>query len=276
MFNPSYRPPAPIRAKPDPKDFFTPRPEREIADTITMTRTLLFIEPEHVAPIATSLLVGGPVFISPSASPHAVTAARLLTRQWIDVDEPRLDTIGPGDRWMKNNVTYLSSLLNRGDGAIMDYTSFSGTKTHPFPCHASVNLYLKIKTGDRPHADICGPRICVTPLRAVFRISSTTKRLGPKEYDSLSDYLFSTDTGRAQYRDFECAPETYASDGLLTLFRCALPEDFTTVSGPDIESDAWNQPYMMPGEDLTLDMSYPEGITGTYIINRYDRHDNDE
>lgn len=255
--------------RPDPKDFFSPRREFEIADTIVMHRHLLFIEPAAVPYFATAIISGAPVVLAVNASMHADFAAGLFNQQWSDPLAPKFHVPRPGDV-SDNDLASVRRMVSGSQGGVLDYVYFTGNGTNPFPHHAACTLYTD--------TDICadsrithGPFVPYKPFNQAQYgyIGTTTKKIGPGEYTSAIDYLFSTDAVPGDSTEmYRTAPDDHRTTPVLCLRLAVGDDSMFRLSGTALDDPAWAQPYIEPGTDLMLDMERPTGTTCVYTMNR--------
>lgn len=256
--------------RPDPKDFFSPRRDIEIADTIVMHRHLLFIEPAAVPYFATAIISGAPVMLAGSASMHADFAASLFNAQWSDPLAPKFHVPRPGDV-SDAELADVQNMVAVSQGAVLDYVYFTGHGTSSFPRHAACTLYADTDV-------TCGPIITYGPFvpfmpytRARYGyLATTTKKTGPGEYGSLADYLFSTDAvpdSRAAWYLGQPGWDDYKTPEVC--LRLAVGDDnMARLSGTPLDDPSWAEPYVEPGTDIMLDVDRPTGATAVYTLRR--------
>ena len=260
--------------RPNPNDFFAPRTEFEIADVIVMHRHLLFLEPAVVPVIASSIISGAPALLANTASLHAMKAANLINAQWLDPHAPKFHVPTPGS-FSERDFNGVRHVAADGEGAVLDFVYFTGTHTTSFPRHAGCTLYLD--------TDVCGTsRITAGPALpfAPFTwhgawtghcaIGTTTKKVGPRDYDSHADYLFSTDAVRGDHHGHYLGADDWSEpeDPVLYIQSVAMDLDMHHIGGTPLGDKTWRMDYIEPGSDLMLDMNWPEGITCTYMLER--------
>lgn len=260
--------------RPNPKDFFTPRREFEIADTIVMHRHLLFIEPAAVPYFATAIISGAPVVLAGSASMHADFAAGLFNQQWIDPLAPKFHVPRPGDV-SDNDIARVKRMVTRSQGGVLDFVYFTGHGANPFPRHATCTLFLDTSVVDS-EVIVHGPYVAHTPSTWIpyNGLVTTTKKVGPGEYDSLADYLFSTDAVPGDSTEMYQTPHEKKYDLNVLCLRDIVGDDnMFRLSGIALDDAAWSQPYIEPGTDLMLDMDKPTGTTAVYTLHRNPKDD---
>lgn len=254
---------------PNPRDFFTPRAEFEIADVIIMHRHLLFLEPTAVPIIASSIISGAPALLPDISSLHAMKAADLINAQWLDPLAPKFHVPTPGS-FSEKDFNRVRRVAAGGKGAALDFVYFTGTHGHPFPRHAACALYLD--------TDVCGTSRITSGPALPFApfiwhgawsehcgIGTTTKKVGPRDYDSHTDYLFSTDAVRGDHSVHYLPADDWTGPDDPALHVRSITMNMSThhMTGTPPDDKAWAMPYVEPGKDLMLDMDWPEGITST-------------
>lgn len=256
--------------RPNPKDFFSPRRDIDIADTIVMHRHLLFIEPAAVPYFATAIISGAPVVLAGSASMHADFAAGLFNAQWTDPLAPKFHVPQPGNV-SDDDIAGVQNMVASSQGAVLDFVYFTGHGTSSFPRHAACVMYADTDVTCGTHITY-GPFVPFKPfnLARFGYLGTTTKKTGPGEYGSLADYLFSTDTVPDNRAAWYLQGPGHESQHLpIMCLRLAVGDDnMARLSGTPLDDPSWAEPYVEPGTDIMLDMDRPTGATAVYTLRR--------
>lgn len=254
--------------RPNPKDFITPRATYELADTITLHRHLLFIEPAALPYIASALISGAPILAATGMSLHANVAARLINAQWRDPMAPKLQT--PPPHWFSDmEFSRVRGIVSTSQGGVLDFVYFSGHGSSSFPRHAACTLHLDPDAAGTIAVQY-GPNIAYSHSICLGRnpsISTTTKRIPPSYYSDPTDYIFSTDATPPE--DTRTTNRHISNDAATVNIPAVVGEEnITLLSGVPLAEKSWGMHYVEPGTDLALDMACPEGIAGTYALHR--------
>lgn len=255
--------------RPDTKDFFAPRREFAIADTITMHRRLLFIEPETVPYFATAIVAGAPVMLAGAASSQSGAAADLFNAQWRDPLAPKFHVPRPGDV-SDTDFARVQRMVTQSQGGVLDFVYFTGHGTIPFPRHAACTLYMDTAVLGSEMI-VHGPYIGYKPFTWIpyNGIGTTTKKVGPGEYRTDCDYLFSTDAVPGDSTEMYRAPHLSKNEWVMLCLPDIVGDDnMFRLSGTALDDAKWEVPYSQPGADLVLDMERPTGVSCTYALRR--------
>lgn len=215
---------------------------------ITVHRYRMRIEQPNAIAFATALTTGTPAVPGYTYTGQEVTAAGLLTHQYLDrrhVAFPDLNTTIAGTMYDERDALnrIASFCAHRGQFYIEFWTFTYADGT----VHASASMWHDNAFIDRTLALV--PALTRSALRVTTRTDHTTRVSNP----SLADVI-KRRCGAAWLSEPE-HPESLADDF-----------DVRVVTGPALTDTVWSQPDPEPGEDITHDTVYSSGVHAEYVL----------
>lgn len=215
---------------------------------ITARRYRMRIEQPNAITFATALVTGIPAVPGYTYTSQELTAAGLLTRQYLDrhhVSFPDLKTTISGTMYDERDALnkIASFCAHRGQFYLELWTFEYGEGT----VHASASMW-------HDNAFIART-LAFTPelTRAVLRVTTRTDHAGVLLSPNLEDVVVRR-CGASWMSEPEY-PEALADDF-----------DIRVVRGPALTDDVWSQPDPEPGEDLAHDSVYNSGVSAEYVL----------
>lgn len=215
---------------------------------ITARRYRMRIEQPNAITFATTLVTGIPVVPGYTYTSQELTAAGLLTRQYLDrhhVSFPDLKTTIAGTMYDERDALnkIASFCAHRGQFYLELWTFEYGEGT----VHASASMW-------HDNAFIART-LAFTPelTRAVLRVTTRTAHAGVLLSPNLEDVVVRR-CGASWMSEPEY-PEALADEF-----------DIRVVRGPALTDAVWSQPDPEPGEDLTHDAIYNSGVSAEYVL----------